>query len=537
MDITTIDNVVIFAPHADDETIGCGGLIAKLCAQQKKVTLVMVSDSSGAGGLDSNASLQRAQEVKRAAAILGIREPIIFWNIPDGQVSEYFDLINKVKAIAKDKKGLSAFCPTPQDSHHDHSSVAHAVIKAHQNGFFTEGIWFYEVWTPLCATHILDISDVWSQKKEALSAHHTALQCADYLRGAEGLAMYRSLLGEKLAREGSFAEAFRFYKYSTSKETIRFRDAHEDDEAYIRKLFEEVFESIPPDGWWAWKYGKRDRLGSVGIRENGEIISFYGSLEREMIFTDKKYPVCQLGDVMVNASMRGWGGKKGVFYRTSFSFLHQYVGDGKTFSIGFGFPTPRALSLGIRLGLYQRADKLLHLQTQCQQYRLDWGVTLSCTPAKKIDNWDWMKRLKTPINHVVPNSAWMEKTQNYWHWRYGERPDSAYLVIRIARFGRTTGAAVLKETAGGMELMDIAFLGYNNYLNLLNGIIKFMSASPKRVLSAWGTELAIKALQTILGGETEDAGYLTLPGEVLEASMSNIVLNHLWLLGGDTDFR
>ncbi len=65
----------------------------------------------------------------------------------------------------------------------------------------------YEVWCPLPATHLVDISAVADTKWAAISQHQTALKCGDYLTASQGLARYRGLLLGKPGTDAA-AEAF-----------------------------------------------------------------------------------------------------------------------------------------------------------------------------------------------------------------------------------------------------------------------------------------------------------------------------------------
>lgn len=535
MEASELDNVIVFVPHADDESIGCGGLIALLCQLQKKVTLVIVSDSSGDGGLACNAAEIRKKELEEAASILGITEDIIFWNIPDGQIASCSDLDLRINAISRQVNAEYALSPWVLDTHKDHASVGNAVLSAHKNGAFADGIWFYEVWTPLCATHILSINDVWDKKKKALSAHKTALECADYLRGTEGLAAYRSLLGSDLGREGTYAEGYHFYKHSLSKEVLAFRTASGCDGELITALFAKTFKTVPSPNWWEWKYRSKPLIGSVATKEDGEIVSFYGALDRIMIYNSKEYDVCQLSDVMVSQSLRGWGGKKGIFYHTSLNFLNQYVGDEKKFTLGYGFPTARALTLGVRLGLYQQADRLLHWHQNTVAAKRAFGIKIHPEKASDLTNWAWVDALCATV--MFSDGAWMKKTAQYWKWRYGDHPDFDYTIVRVHHWGKIIAAFVVRKRENTLELIDIAYSNIKNYKTMLKTYAYYAYVQQIPTLSAWGTSYAIDSITSTLGGEAVDAGSLSFPGLMLNASIGNYVDGKLYLLGGDTDFR
>lgn len=49
LDLTLARKVLVFSPHPDDETLGCGGTLARL-AQMCPVKVALVTDGSGAGG-------------------------------------------------------------------------------------------------------------------------------------------------------------------------------------------------------------------------------------------------------------------------------------------------------------------------------------------------------------------------------------------------------------------------------------------------------------------------------------------------------
>jgi LmbE family N-acetylglucosaminyl deacetylase len=51
----------------------------------------------------------------------------------------------------------------------------------------------YEVWSPLPATHYVDISAVMERKLRALDCHRTALQSGPYRHAIAGLNAYRGL--------------------------------------------------------------------------------------------------------------------------------------------------------------------------------------------------------------------------------------------------------------------------------------------------------------------------------------------------------
>jgi len=80
---------IVIAPHPDDESLACGGLIVEACRQGLRGKVVIVSDGAGshpnsrAYPPDRLASL-REEEARQAGAELGLKpEEMLFLGLPD----------------------------------------------------------------------------------------------------------------------------------------------------------------------------------------------------------------------------------------------------------------------------------------------------------------------------------------------------------------------------------------------------------------------------------------------------------------------
>ncbi len=76
-DVAGAGACLILAPHPDDESLGCGGLIAALCQAGRPPVVAVLTDGAGShpGSHDwPPESLRevRSQEVRTAAALLGL---------------------------------------------------------------------------------------------------------------------------------------------------------------------------------------------------------------------------------------------------------------------------------------------------------------------------------------------------------------------------------------------------------------------------------------------------------------------------------
>jgi len=173
-------DVLVFGAHPDDIEIGCGGTLIKLTDAGRSVVLVdMVR-----GELGTRGSAQiRGQEATAAAEILGVtaRENL---ELEDGNVRSTPEAKHKVAEVVRRWKPQMVFVPYWEDRHPDH---AHASVLAYE-GIFLAGLPRYETgqeayrpdqliyymgWVEFEPTFIVDITDQFEQKMEAIYAYST----------------------------------------------------------------------------------------------------------------------------------------------------------------------------------------------------------------------------------------------------------------------------------------------------------------------------------------------------------------------------
>jgi len=205
LDLTSAKRVLVFAPHPDDECIGCAGTLA-LLSQHANIEICVVLVTNGDGGQhspDPQMSSIRVEEMKQALKVLGIHQ-LQTLEFSDGRFLSDEALSSALGSVIQSFKPNWVFAPSPMDYHKDHVLVSHAVTQLCQSSRCVEQLIYLESWTPLPATHIVDITGVMDLKMKALREHETALKYGDYTRAVEGLNAYRGLyLGFD-----RFAEAF-----------------------------------------------------------------------------------------------------------------------------------------------------------------------------------------------------------------------------------------------------------------------------------------------------------------------------------------
>lgn len=206
LDLAQARKVLVFSPHPDDESLGCGGTLARL-ASICQVKAVLVTDGSGAGGLPDGAAAIRQAEFVRALAVLGVTDTLQLGQ-PDGAFKGGSRLKKQVQALLDAYQPDWVFLPSPLDYHRDHVGIAAFLEPLCRTARSVTRLLFYEVWAPVPATHVVDITDQLALKHAALREHPTAMAHGDYQQAMDGLNRYRGLyLGRNRWAEAFWVES------------------------------------------------------------------------------------------------------------------------------------------------------------------------------------------------------------------------------------------------------------------------------------------------------------------------------------------
>ncbi|MFE1600304.1 PIG-L deacetylase family protein [Methylobacterium sp. ID0610] len=153
--LTRGGGLVVVAPHPDDESLGCGGLIAQACAAGLPVRLIVVSDGVGSHPNSPSHPPERLRAVREAetlaaAEALGLaREHVRFLRLPDRFVpTDGAEADRAVAAIAGTARACGAgavFVTWAQDPHCDHAAAA-ALARRAAGSIVGLRLYAYPVW-------------------------------------------------------------------------------------------------------------------------------------------------------------------------------------------------------------------------------------------------------------------------------------------------------------------------------------------------------------------------------------------------------
>jgi N-acetylglucosamine malate deacetylase 1 len=210
-------NILVIAPHPDDEVIGCGGALCRHIGRGDRVTVVfLTSGELGLKHLAPEAAWKvREAEAEAAGTILGVRR-LEFLRLPDWMVGNHIRTgASLLQPILKAERPRLVYLPHPQDWHPDHQAAL-SLLRAALRGLRLPAAEArgYEVWTPLGEfDHVEDISRVMPRKLRALRAHRSQLGEFDYERAVRGLNQFRGAL----AARRPYAEVFQSVATITAK--------------------------------------------------------------------------------------------------------------------------------------------------------------------------------------------------------------------------------------------------------------------------------------------------------------------------------
>ncbi len=207
-------DILAIAAHPDDAELGCGGSL--LLATNKGLG-VAIADVS-AGEMSSRGTIaSRQAEASVATHILGIKERRNL-GLPDSKIGEHSSQVRSTLIqLIRETRPRIVLAPYWEDRHPDHEATGRLVKEA---CFFAgvakvgEGepyrptrLFYFMLSYPFTPTFVLDISDVWERKLEAIKAYqsqfassekgrHTAISEPGFLKLMEARAIwFGSMIG------------------------------------------------------------------------------------------------------------------------------------------------------------------------------------------------------------------------------------------------------------------------------------------------------------------------------------------------------
>jgi LmbE family N-acetylglucosaminyl deacetylase len=190
-------NVLVVAPHPDDEAIGCGGTICWHVARGDRVEVLFVTSGEAGVPKDMTTDLQEAKAIRQreagqASYCLHTSE-LFMLGLKDGAVPPKDQRL--ALSIAERVKWSSIgriYAPSELDSHPDHVAVRQAITLLRE--VVVTELWEYEIWSPHTnPNEIVDITPFVTAKRAAIRGYKSQL-ANDFESAILALNHYRGLL-------------------------------------------------------------------------------------------------------------------------------------------------------------------------------------------------------------------------------------------------------------------------------------------------------------------------------------------------------
>jgi len=194
------NKIIVVAPHADDEIIGCGGTIAKAISQGDEVYIIIATNANvGAPELFNEEAIAKVRgEAIKAHEYLGVTKTF-FLDFPAPALNAFpeYKVSVALSKIFNEVQPNILYLPHPGDLHQDHKAVYRAsLVAARPQGNYTvEEIYCYETlseteWAPYQEKAFIpnvfnDVSDFFEQKIEAMRFFESQIKEFPHTRSTE----------------------------------------------------------------------------------------------------------------------------------------------------------------------------------------------------------------------------------------------------------------------------------------------------------------------------------------------------------------
>jgi LmbE family N-acetylglucosaminyl deacetylase len=212
-------NILIVAPHPDDEVLGCGGIIAKYSESGIKVYILVVT--RGTPKLYSSDKIDNIRlEAKNAHAMLGVTETVFLdFPAPELDIISLAEISREISEVIKRFSITDLYIPHRGDIHGDHRVVFNACLVAARpvGDFYVKSIFAYETlseteWAApfgddaFIPTKFVDVSVNFDKKLDAMRCFKSQLKQFPNPRSIETLTALSRFRGSTVGF--SNAEAF-----------------------------------------------------------------------------------------------------------------------------------------------------------------------------------------------------------------------------------------------------------------------------------------------------------------------------------------
>jgi N-acetylglucosamine malate deacetylase 1 len=123
-------NILVIAPHPDDETLGCGGTLLKHSARNEKIHWLIMTNADESGGFSEEFRKSREKEIELVSSMYKFKS-VHRTNFCASSLDErpMTDIINAISEVLNEVKPDIIYIPNRNDAHTDHTYVFDAMAS------------------------------------------------------------------------------------------------------------------------------------------------------------------------------------------------------------------------------------------------------------------------------------------------------------------------------------------------------------------------------------------------------------------------
>ena len=128
-----MNNILVIAPHPDDETLGCGGTLYRHKAESDEIYWLIVTGLNENNGWSENTVKKRDNEIEAVAIKYGFSD-VFNLRLPTTKIDTLplSDLIGKITNVYNNIKPDVIYMPFAYDVHTDHQIIAKALQSTYK---------------------------------------------------------------------------------------------------------------------------------------------------------------------------------------------------------------------------------------------------------------------------------------------------------------------------------------------------------------------------------------------------------------------
>lgn len=219
-----MSDILVVAPHPDDETFGCGGTLLKACNAGVRTHWLILTEMTEAAGYSAERIATREREIDAVSKAFGFQSVYrLGYETAALDVVPVGEIVKKISGIVAEVQPSDVYLPFPGDAHTDHKISFDAALSCTKwfRAPYVRRVLTYET---LSETDIVrrpggqdfipslyeNITD-WSEKKKAIiSLYGEEVGEAPFPRSLEVVGAKEKVRGAEAGYEA--AEAFMLLK-------------------------------------------------------------------------------------------------------------------------------------------------------------------------------------------------------------------------------------------------------------------------------------------------------------------------------------